>query len=211
MSHLFLPLIDNGMGLSRTSFTFSMIHAALTVLREHKVDLQRVSYPYPDGAWNIAVQYFLESDAEEIVKIDTDIKFEPEDLSRLMSHDEPIVFGLYPLKKVGLEFPAIGLDDGVYPFADDGRPDLREVSQCAGGFVRIHRSVFEKLKPFVDCITSAENQRPQWIFFKNLPGGHSEDFSFCNLARLHGYKILVDRRITTIHDGSAEYPIKGTY
>lgn len=186
-----------------------MVVAALTVLRDFKVDVQRISYPYPDGAWNIAAQYFLESGADEIIKIDTDIKFEPEHLRMLLSHDEPMVFGLYPKKAIGLEFPVESLD-GEYPFSDDG-PDLREVKRCAGGFIRAHRSVFEAIKPMVECIPNAQDGNPQWLFFKNLPGGHSEDFHFCDLWRRVGGKVLVDRRITTEHDGSALYPIKGTY
>ena len=208
--HLFLPIIDNGMGLSRTSFAFSLAVAAMSALRDYKVDIQRISFPYPDGAWNIAAQYFLESGADVILKIDTDIKFEPEHVSMLLSHDEPLVFGLDPKKTSGLEFPVEALDER-YPFADDGRSDLREVKRCAGGFVRAHRSVFETLKPMVECIANPQDGNPQWLFFKNLPGGHSEDFHFCDLWRSAGGKILVDRRVTTQHEGTALYPIGGTY
>lgn len=198
------------MGLSRTSWAFSMIHAAMEVLRGYKVDLQSVSFPYPDGAMNLATQFFLESNADEMIVIDTDIKFEPSHLRSLLSHDEPLVFGLYPKKKPGLEFPVVSLDDSDNPFTGDG-PALREVARCARGFMRVHRSVFEKLKPFVECIVCPQTHNKQWQFWKCLVGGHSEDFAFCDLYRMHGGKILVDSTITTQHEGSCVYPIKGTY
>lgn len=210
MKHLFIPLIDNGMGLSRTSWAFSMIHAAFTALRDYKVDLDPISYPYPDGAMNLATQDFRESSADEMIVIDTDVRFEPNHLDMLLSHDEPLVFGLYPKKKVGLEFPVCGLNGEEFPFAGDG-PVLREVARCARGFMRVHRSVFDKLEPFVECIEDLETGKPQHLFWKSLPGGHSEDFAFCDLWRLHGGKILVDSRICAQHEGSAMYPIKGTY
>lgn len=207
---IFLPLIDNGMGLSRTSWAFSMIHASLSVLRNYKVDLQSVSFPYPDGAMNLASQLFLESDAEEMIVIDTDIKFEPNHLEWLLSHDEPLVFGLYPKKKIGLEFPVVSLDGSDNPFAGDG-PELREVARCARGFMRAHRDVFERLKPFVECIECPQTNKPQWQFWKCLTGGHSEDFAFCDLYRLHGGRIMVDHRICAQHEGSVVYPIPGTF
>lgn len=199
------------MGLSRTSWAMSMLVASMSVLRKYKVDLQSVSFPYPDGAMNIATSEFLESDAQEMIVIDTDIKFEPLHLEMLLSHDLPLVFGLYPLKKPGLEFPVVALDSNdKTPFAGDG-PPLREVAACARGFMRVHRGVFEALKPNMECVTCPQTGRQQSLFWKCLPGGHSEDFAFCNLARLHGYKIMVDSRICAQHEGSAVYPIKGTY
>lgn len=198
------------MGLSRTSWAISLASACMSVLRNYDVSFQAISYPYPEGALQIATQLFRESGADEMVKIDTDVKFESIHLEMLLSHDEPLVFGLYPKKKPGLEFPIEALDENKTPFAGDG-PLLVEVARCAGGFMRVHRSVFDLLEPFVECITCAETKRPQWQFWKSLPGGHSEDYAFCDLYRMHGGRILVDKRICTQHEGSAVYPIKGTY
>ena len=207
--HLFFPIADNGMGLSRTSWAFSLAVACSGVLRGHELTFQSVSYPYPDGAMNIASQCFLESGADEMIVIDTDVVFKPNDLSRLLSHELPLVFGLYPKKKPGLEFPVEAIDE-KYPFAAS-QPDLVEVKRCARGFMRVHRSVFDDLKPHVEKISCSETGRDQWIFWKCLQGGHSEDFAFCDLYRSIGGKIMVDRRILTQHEGSAVYPIPGTY
>jgi len=209
MKKLFLPIIDNGMGLSRTSYAFSLAIAAQSVLRDYEVTFQSISYPYPCGACNISTQVFLESDCDEMVVIDTDVVFTPDHLRRLLSHDLPLVFGLYPKKCPGLIFPVVSLTED-HPFKKDG-PDLVEVARVARGFMRVHRSVFETLKPHVEKITCAETGRDQWVFWKTLPGGNSEDFAFCDLCRAHGIKIMVDQRITAQHEGSAKYPIEGTY
>ena len=175
----------------------------------YEIQADSISYPYPCGAMNIATQVFLESGADEMIVIDTDIIFHPTHVQKLLSHDVPLVFGLYPKKCPGLIFPVVSLTE-AHPFTKDG-PDLVEVARVARGFMRVHRSVFEQLKPHVEKITCAETGRDQWVFWKTLPGGNSEDFAFCDLCRAHGIKIMVDQKITAQHEGSVRYPIEGTY
>lgn len=206
---LFFPIIDNGMGLSRTSWALSMISSIGALRAEYDIEFQSISYPYPDGAMNIATQCFLESACDEMIVIDTDVVFDHQHLVWLLSHDVPLVFGLYPKKKPGLEFPVQSIGE-ENPFSIGGDP-LVEVARVARGFMRARRAVFEGLKPHVEKIECAETGREQWVFWKPLPGGHSEDFAFCDLYRKHGGKILVDQRITARHEGSAVYPIPGTY
>lgn len=207
---LHIPLIDNGMGLSRTAWALSLAVSCLSTLRDYSVTLQSISYPYPDGAMNKATADFLASDCEEMIVIDTDVIFSHEHLAMLLEHDEPLVFGLYPKKQPGLEFPAVPLESNPTPFLQDGEP-LREVARCARGFMRVHRSVFEQMKPHVPSFTDAQTGKMEFVFWQNLPGGHSEDFAFCDLWRLLGGKILIDKRICAQHEGSATYPIPGTF
>src|SRR5580700_2342095 len=120
--HLFFPVLDNGMGLSQTQWGISMFDAGLTVLRNHRVSHLSISYPYPDGACNIATAEFLKSPCDAMVIIDTDVIFSPEDLGYLLSHEEePFVAGLYPKKQPGLNFPASPLPGQEHVFANDGR------------------------------------------------------------------------------------------
>jgi len=207
---LFIPIIDNGMGLSRTSWALSLAVACLTTLRDYSATIQSISYPYPDGAMNIATATFLASDCDEMIVIDTDVAFTREHLAMLLSHDEPLVFGLYPKKQPGLEFPVVPLASRPLPFHGDG-PALREVERCARGFMRAKREVFEKMKSVVGTYRDAQTQSDEFLFWQNLPGGHSEDFNFCDNWRKLGGKILVDSRICAQHEGSALYPIPGTF
>lgn len=197
------------MGLSRTSWAVSLAEACLGPLRDYNVVIPRLSYPYCSGALNIVTDEFLRSDAVEMVTIDTDVVFKPQHITWLLEHEEPLVFGMYPQKVPGLHFPVETLTD-ENPFAS-GDNILVEVKCVARGFSRIHRSVFEKLSPLVPEYFCEETQRTHKEFWKYRPGGHSEDFAFCDLWRSVGGKILVDRRITAQHEGTALYPIPGTF
>lgn len=205
---LYIPVIDNGMGLSRTSWAVSFASACLGVLRDYIVDIQPISYPYPDGAMNIATDSFMASDCDEMIVIDTDVVFQPIDLAKLLSHDDPLVFGLYPMKQPGMFFPVQSLDGDANPFAVSG---LHEFKRCARGFMRARREVFDICKPFCEEATKAQDGRKMTIYWRGLPGGHSEDFYFCDLWRSVGGKVMVDTSICCQHEGSAMYPIPGTY
>lgn len=212
MKKLFLPIIDNGMGLSRTSWATCLAAACLGPLRKYDVILQPLSYPYPDGAMNIASNDFLASDADEMVVIDTDVIFEPRHLAFLLEHEVPLVFGLYPKKEVGLTFPCEWLgEENPFSLTPFEAPPLVEVKRVARGFMRVHRSVFYTISNSCLNYTDAQTGKSFLQFWKNLPGGHSEDFNFCDLCRKHGIPVLVDQRIAAQHEGSAVYPIPGTF
>jgi len=202
---IFLPIVDNGMGLSRTSWAISMLGA----FSGRAFVAQSFSYPYPDGAMNMAASAFLESECDEMIIIDTDVVFTRQQIDFLLSHDEPLVFGIYPKKEVGLTYPAEPLTENPQPFR--GEQILCEVKRTARGFMRVHRSVFEMLKNHVQAYTCAQTGRASWEFWRVLLGGHSEDFAFCDLWRSIGGRILIDRRCAAQHEGSALYPIPGTY
>lgn len=212
MKKLFLPIIDNGMGLSRTSWSMSLAYACLTVLRGYDVTLRSISYPYPDGAANIAANDFLASWCDEMLLIDTDIIFSPQQVEWILSHDEEMVFGIYPKKRVGLTFPHEWMTDEnpfvVNPLAEGVAP-LVELKRTARGFMKMRRSVLEKMR-VTSTIAEMEGGKG-YEFFRNLPGGHSDDFAFCDRWRAFGGKILVDQRIVAQHEGSAVYPIPGTF
>ena len=196
---LFFPIVDNGLGLSRTSWGVSMFALGISsALDNCEITVESLSYPYPDGAMSIVTKLFMESDAERMITIDTDLIFTPRDVSMLLSHDVPFVAGIYPKKVRQLEFPIEPLDPNTTPselFAPDpfapGVEPLVEVKSTARGFTNIHRSVFET------CGS-------QW---KNMPDGSSEDFELCQRMRAAGIKVLIDQRILLRHEGSAVYPL----
>lgn len=207
---LFLPIIDNGMGLSRTSWGLSLASVCLSVLRWHEVSLCSISYPYPDGAMNIASHRFEASGCEEMLLIGTDLTFTPNHVAWLLEHKEPLVFGGYPKKIPGLHFPMEFLTE-ENPFGRGGEIPLVEVKRTARGFMRMHRSVLERMAdsvPLVPLFTSTGTMRQYW---QTLPGGHSEDYNFCDRWRALGGRVLVDKRITAQHEGTAVYPIPGTF
>lgn len=215
----FFPIIDNGMGLSRTGWGACFAIAQHSpALQGHELAFSSISLPYPDGAMNVATRQFLESDADFMVTIDTDLLFQQIDFTRLLQHGQddgaPFIAGIYPIKKAGLEFPIVPLPDKPHPLANCDDPDVPnvvEVAGCTRGFSCIHRSVFELLAPHVESYECPFTGGESKWFWKNKPGSHSEDFGFCELYREHGGRVLIDTRIRLKHEGSAVYPIPGTY
>lgn len=208
---LYLPIIDNGGGNSRTAWGISLFMAGLDgAFKDYEVHVEGISYPYPDGAANIASASFMNRGFDRMLIIDTDETFETHDVTKLLAHDLPFVSGIYPKKRPGLEFAIVPME-GDNPLADDGRPSLREVARCARGFCAIKRDVFETMKPHTPTYIAPETDKEEHDYWRHLPGGHSEDFAFCDLWRSLGGKVWLDIDIRVKHEGSCSYPIAGTY
>lgn len=203
------------MGLCRTQWATSLFHAAMSgVFHGRQVTWANFSYPYPEATCNIMAAHFLESGCDELFLHDLDIIYTPTDLAMLLSHNEPYVGGIVPKRILGLELAIMPYEPlAENPHAKGVKPLIS--GDCGRGFVRIHRSVFESLMPHVPTYKDDQEERSggatRYEFFRSKPGGHSEDFSFCELYRKHGGDPKIDQRVVVQHVGSAVYPIKGTY
>lgn len=207
---IFLAVQDNGMGLSTTRWAISMMGACLHVLRDYNVEVRHISNPYPHHGMNIASDYFVKSKADEMLIIDTDLKFDPSDLTKLLSHDVPFVSGLYTKKMPGMNFVAAALPGDTNPFAQDGRPVLREFARVAKGFLRLKREVFDILEPNRAVVIDPRDGGSMVEYWMCLPGGHSEDFELCDKWRELGGRVMVDVSIIVQHEGMALHPILET-
>lgn len=208
---LFIPFMDNGSKSVTALNHFSMVHAALTTLKDRDCLIGSFSHPCPAATGNYATHQFLESDCDRMVIVDLDIMFSPKQLELLISHDVPIVAGVYPKKQLGLtlNLQVLNKNDFAETVDDQMENPLVEVEWVARGFMTIHRSVFEAMEhesPIVEM--EGMILREYW---RTLPGGHSEDKEFCHHWRKLGGKVLVDQRLCVQHEGSALYPIPGTY
>jgi len=208
---LFIPFMDNGSKSVTAHNHFSMVFAALTALKGRDVALASFSHPCPAATGNYATHHFLESNCDRMVIVDLDIQFTPKQLEMLLSHEVPIVAGVYPKKQPGLTLNLQVLNKNHFAVDDaeiQANP-LVEVEWVARGFMTIHRSVFEAMEhesPIVDMDGSIVRE-----YWRTLPGGHSEDKEFCQHWRKLGGKILVDQRLCVQHEGSILFPIPGTY
>lgn len=196
---IFYPVIDNGMGLSVTAWAVSMMAG----LRGEGV-FCHISSPYPGYAMNLATKHFLESGCDEMVVIDTDLVFTVQHLDCLMEHDEPLVFGLYGKRKVRFDPPCSPLPGMEDPSKTEGI--LWEVKETARGFMRVHRSVFEKMREHVPLLkgTAVGDLVNYW---PTNPDGTSEDFAFCRKWRELGGRVLIDKRVFVKHAGQVLYPV----
>ncbi len=209
---LFFPVVDNGMGLSRTRWAVSMFCLALSrALAGRRIVVQSIGMPDPAGAMNLATQEFMESGCDRMLVIDTDETFQPSDVEMLLSHDLDFVSGLYPKKTIDLEWPVLPLNDETPQtlFANDA-PSPVEVQCVPRGFLNVHRRVFELLTPHVKSFVD-ENGRTVHMYWRTIPGAMSEDYALCNLYREHGGKVWIDHRIRVRHEGTAVFPIGGKF
>ncbi len=216
MSRVFLPIIDNGGGSVKASWAMCM----LTSFGSREVHIERVSDSHADRACNKACSLFLASDCSDMLIIDTDVLFNAKDIDRILSHDVPLVCGIYP-KKSDETIPCLGTHSEV----DLGRADgLVEVRWAGRGFLRVRREVLEAMKeenggPALRFHNYGENT---WNFFASGPvegemsyieSGKrewvSEDILFCVRAKQLGFPVYVDPFIALGHEGSKQYFFSG--
>jgi hypothetical protein len=163
-------------------------------------------------ARNLLVKDFLESNCTDLMFIDADINFEPEDVLRLMAWaSDPkkgIVGGVPRTRKTNKVYIA-QLDQDEEGLTMN-RMGLVRAKRIATAFMLVRREVFERLV----------NENPQWNYYdhssdRNLnavfdflvteEGYMGEDYLFCDRARAIGYEVWIDPTIKLGHMGVQEY------
>jgi hypothetical protein len=158
---------------------------------------------------------------EDLIWIDSDIVFDPDDVERLRGHDRPIIGGLYP-KKGSPSFAAYfepgttTIKLGTAAAAADGGEAAFEVRYIGLGFLRTQREVYADIQATFSL--PACNLRfgapvvpyflPMVIQDHARPGGYwylGEDYAFCERARQAGHKIVIDTTLRIGHIGSYTY------
>lgn len=209
MRSFYIPVIDNGGGISVTDWGYSLARSCISdVFNNCQVQWGRLTYPYPAGALLIATAQFLAGPCERILIIDTDQSWEPYHLRMLLSHDVPLVAGLYCKKRPELQWIVSTMETEFVadPFAPGVEP-LVEVAWIARGFMSIHRSVFESIKPLVPEIHCESTGLTMPEYWAPMPGGHSEDRKFCETYRAAGGKVFADQRVIIGHHGICKFPL----
>lgn len=121
--------------------------------------------------------------------IDDDVLVPPFGLKRLLSHDVPIVGGLY-YQRTPPHLPVVykHVEGTQWVPVTEFCAGLQEVDAIGFGFTLIKREVFEKM------------ERP-WFEFSDRMG---EDMWFCQNAKKLGYTILVDADVKCRHLATLE-------
>ena len=167
---------------------------------------------------NALAAAFLQSDCDQLVFIDCDIMFTPEQFKRLCDHPEGIVGGFYFKKQE--KIPAAPVSNVTTPVTPP-RPDgLQKMLYMGTGFLKIRRYVFEIMRErYRDLIEFRPDEAPpevrHWDFFPvglyTYPNGSkrylSEDWYFCQRAMDCGITIWGDTQIVLRHRGPAVYPL----
>lgn len=180
------------------------LHMPITAIEEHKMPASLVDY----NVYNLEVDedesYIADcASVHNCFFLDDDVIVPPDAILRLMAHKKPIVSGLYyrrnnPICPVMLKNLPTGGRQWITEFKT---PDLMEVDFVGAGCLLIHKSV----------LTSMAQPWFEWNVDKDLPQEKrmSEDFSFCEKARQHGHKILVDTSILCVHCGLSQAVLPG--
>jgi len=160
---------------------------------------------------NIIANEFLESEAEHLLMIDSDMTFNADDIFRMLawSQTKPIVAAVgVARKKEKVYFSSLDQDEDNNIIMD--RMGLVKVKRVGTGFIMIQRKVFETMRDahpewkYMDQNTGKMLQ--SFFDFKSTPEGYvGEDYVFCDRAHEHGFTVWVDPTIKLGHMGVMEY------
>jgi len=165
------------------------------------------------------VEGFKKYAADIAIFLDIDQIFEPDILVKLLSHDLPIVCGIYFLKgkpyhPVIYQEGPLDASNGYHlgmPMLDYPQNELFEVFNTGMGCTRIDREVFLKLKPpyfYYREHSSLETSEMLDFLIRYRIDNNTEDFPFWEQVRSVGYKIMVDPTIKIGHIGQQVYEEK---
>lgn len=164
---------------------------------------------------SIAASAFLRSDADVLLSIDADIRFQPVDAIALCQKalEKKIIGALYMTRNLHTQ-PALMLGEGEVTFAPDAQPV--EVPFASTGFMAVTREPFERLAEGLPLCHESWGASAFWPFYMpyviEWPGdGHmylSEDWAFCQRAKDAGFKIWLDPSIRLSHHGDYAYELE---
>lgn len=142
-----------------------------------------------------AVKVMLKVGASHLLFVDSDMKFPPWALRRMLSHDVPVVAAnctkrAFPVTGTALDFEGQVVDSR-------GKKGLEPVRQVGGAFMLIRRDVLERLRPPLFLM--------EWV--PDMEGYCGEDIYFSQLLQAAGVDILVDHELSVAigHVGSFTY------
>jgi hypothetical protein len=155
---------------------------------------------------------FLESDFDELLQIDSDILYTPQNVNRIASLDVPIVAAFYCKKSPGKPvWIANRTAEGGSLAKDPDERGLVKVETIGTGFMKVQRAVLEKMRDshlaaryIVDGTDIVEYE---FFPFRVVNGRlRSEDWAFCDNAHALGFDVYADTQNVVMHMGTAIYP-----
>lgn len=205
------------------AYTTSVIET-LSLLQWYGISCQyRVTAGVADVslARNRLADDFLQSDCTDLVMIDADMSWVPEDIVRLLASEHPLIAAVGRKKNA---VPSESLEAWCFSGIPGTERNIRtdgagaiEIDRVGTGLMRIHRSVFEDLiakfpqdlRRRANVPKQGEAQRFYHKFFcqSDIQGADglwdevSEDFTFCLRYRSIGGEVWIDPSIPVGHIG----------
>lgn len=178
-----------------------------TMTRETGLALARLTKPMfssyvpisPDSmevadARNECVKIAREAGAEWLFFVDYDVMPPPNALVKLISHDRPIVGGVYHSKSIP-SWPLLYVKGWPGAFEDYEKGDLVSVHGMGMGCTLIKMEVFDKIDPpWFKTVPGYVKENPN-VVLPHL----TEDTYFCDKARAAGFEIVADTEVQCPH------------
>lgn len=151
-------------------------------------------------------QEALDSGFEHLFWIDSDVYFDPEDVSKVISYELPFVAAPYSVK--GWPVLTTQFKDKEIKLGEKG--DLYEINYAATGFMYTHRSIYEKMAQELNMekvkIWGGQYNVYPYFYPVLFDGEYlGEDFAFCHRLKQIGVKLVSDTRIKLSHIGKYHY------
>jgi hypothetical protein len=169
-------------------------------------------YSAIDAARNQMASDAIAQGFDELMWIDSDIVFNPDDVDKLRRHDLPLLCGIYPKKGCRQFASAFLPETRQLSFGVHG--GLTEILYCGFGFVHTRRLLYETMQRQLDlplCNQQFQGS-PLASYFAPLVVGEgkqawylNEDAAFCERAHRCGFRIMADTTIRLWHVGSYRY------
>ncbi len=185
---------------------------SLHVLQSRGYAVRRVrGFSQIDVGRSVMASDALAEGFQEILWIDSDIAFKPDDVEKLRAHPLPLLCGVYA-KKGRREFACEFLPETEkVVFGKQG--GLLEIRYAGGGFLLTRRAVYEAMQQLPDLPVCNERFgtpiRPYFLPLVVPDGAGSwylgEDYAFCERARRCGFKVMADTSIRLWHVGTYHY------
>jgi hypothetical protein len=153
---------------------------------------------------------YLSKGFEEMMWIDSDVRFNPDDIEKLRAHKLPIVGGAC-VRKGGSGIACSFLDEKQrVTFGEKG--GLFEVRYIGTGFLYTRSEVYHAIKRKLKLNGYIDYGRTTYGFFQHVYKGNGrkrvclgEDYSFCERALRAGFRLMIDTSIRLAHVGPYPY------
>ena len=163
-------------------------------------------------ARNALVADFLETDADTLLFVDSDVIINPEAVLRLLaiSIGKDITAGVYPRRGADRKFFLdIHVDEKTDQLVFD-KNGMMQIRRIGTGFMMIQRHVLEtmvKNHPEWRYENETKNRDEYAIFDFGVYNGkyYGEDYLFCDRATAEGFTVFLDPTISLPHVGTEEF------
>jgi hypothetical protein len=206
------------LGSVHSEYTLSLFNTTSLVsqLKDVNINICFVSHQLTQRARNRITDYFLDHDEyTHLFFIDSDIAWKAEDFIKLARHDEPIVCGLYPNKRIFWDRIKYGKDfmtnfSSVVSKQDlenfNPKTNLSNINKAATGFLLIEKSVFKQLEDLVEEFEEdGKICRDYWNCKIVNKKWLTEDYYFSHLCKTKGISVKCDYSIVLAHVGEFGY------